>query len=163
MSVSRSRPAPHLEHLAAKRAAELIKGVPTGSSFEISSGDDLCDILELLVPEVLRHRYPQWRRESIDGFFFSLASKTGAASADLGGTCILMQDQTVTPFVLSLRLSSRGGLDTLRVRLGEAGGGLLGISGPACNSRAAETLLTGLADRMDRVTWVYDATAKSSR
>lgn len=151
-----SRRSPDLERLAAEHVASYLEGVIVGLSLPIDSSAPLCDVLELLVPEILRRDSPEWLEESIDGFIFSSAVKTGQASAELVGICILISDQTVTPFVLSIRLSDRHRFESLRIRLGEPGSGSLGISGPPCNSRAAQTLLAGLTERLDTVKWVYD-------
>jgi hypothetical protein len=123
----------------------------------ISSSSDICDTLELLIPQVLRVERPEWERESIDGFYFSHAVKRGSASAELAGTCILISDQTVTPFHLDLTFAEDGRLRPSLIRLGEPGDGPLGISGPGCNSRAATELLAGLDARLDGIDWVYSA------
>jgi hypothetical protein len=148
--------------VAAEQVANYLEPVPIGSSLAIDSSAPLCAILELLVPEVLRRSNPEWQEESIDGFFFSSAIKTGDASAELVGTCILISDQTVTPFALSIHVSDRHQLDALRIRLGEPGTGPLRISGPACNSRAARTMLMTLNQRVERVHWVYDVAVGSA-
>ena len=147
---------PDLRRLAAEHLAAHLDRVPVGSSFVIDSSAALCDVLELLVPESLRPTNPEWQKESIDGFFFASAVKTGEGSAEMAGTCILISDQSVTPFALSVSLADNHRIETLRVRLGEPGGGRLGISGPACNSRAGEELLQGLVSRLGDVRWKYD-------
>jgi len=149
---------PDLELLAARQLADLLENVVIGASVPISSSSDICDTLELLVPQVLRVARPEWERESIDGFDFSHAVKRGVASAELAGMCILISDQAVTPFRLDLTIADDGSLRSSSIRVGEPGNGPLGISGPACNSRAAAELLAGLDARMDRIDWVYSAT-----
>jgi hypothetical protein len=133
-----------------------LDGVAVGSPLSVDSGSDLGDTLELFIPELLRRNHGEWEKESIDGFFFSSALKTRELSARLMGTCILISDQTVTPFSLELSLSQAGTLRSVRVRLGEPGAGALGISGPAVNSPAARKVLLDLMGRIDRVDWAYD-------
>src|SRR4051812_43693379 len=116
------RRSPDLERLAAEQVSTYLERVSVGSSLPIDSSAALCDILELLVPEILRRSNPEWQKESIDGFFFSTAVKTADVSAQLAGTCILISDQTVTPFALSLRLSDAHRFHEIRIRLGEPGG-----------------------------------------
>lgn len=154
---------PDLQRLAATQLAGYVASVNVGSSLPIDSSAALYDILELLVPELLRRRNPEWQQESIDGFFLSSAIKTGEASAELTGTCILISDQRVTPFTLGMRLSDPHGFEWLRIRLGEPGGGPLRISGPTCNSRAARNMLEALNGRVDEVNWVYDIEFAASR
>lgn len=153
---------PNLERLAAEQVAGHLKRAHPDSSLAIDSSAALCDILELLVPEVLGRTNPEWQNESIDGFFFSSAVKTGNSSAELSGTCILISDQAVTPFALSMRLVGSHAFESLRIRLGEPGSGPLGISGPACNSRAAMQMLEGLNARLNTVRWRYDVTIEAS-
>jgi hypothetical protein len=150
------RRSPDLERIAATQLSALLDGVAVGSPLAVDSSSDMCDTLEVLIPAILRRRHPEWERESLDGFFLSRAVKTDRVSADFAGTCILIADQTVTPFALSLSLSDAGGFAFHRIRLGEPGTGGLGISGPACHSRAALELLSALNERLDRVAWVYD-------
>ena len=147
---------PDLARLAADRLGDLLANVPVGQTVLIDATSDLRDILERLIPQILRGEHPEWERESIDGFFFSDATKRTTASIVLAGMCILISDQTATPFLAELNLAADGGLRPLRIRLGEAGHGPLGISGPICYSRAADELLAGLNARLDRIEWVYD-------
>lgn len=144
-----------LERLVAEQLAGYIDRVPIGGTLAVKSSSELCDMLERLVPQVLRRTYPEWGKESIDGFFFSQAVKSSATSAELAGTCILISDQTVTPFALELTLSESGTLAAATMSVGEPGEGALGISGPGCNSRAAQELLFLLNERLARVEWQY--------
>jgi hypothetical protein len=147
---------PDLERLAASQLAARLEGLAVGSLLSVDSSSDLCDTLELLIPEILRLEHREWEKESIDGFFFSSAVKSDERSSELAGTCILISDQTVTPFALNVSLTETGMFRSFRIRLGELGTGPLGISGPACNSRAAQEMLFALNGRLDRVDWVYD-------
>ena len=149
---------PNLERLAAEQIAACLQGVPVGSPLAVDSSSDLCDTLELLIPEILRREHPEWERESIDGFFFSTAVKSNEGGAELWGTCILISDQTVTPFWLDLSLSDPGVFEAVRIKLGEPGAGALGISGPVCTSRAAVEMLDDLNARLEQVAWVYEVT-----
>ena len=154
--MNRNGPPSDLERTAAEQLAASLKGVSLGSPLAIDSSSDLCFTLELLLPEMLRRAHHEWADESIDGFFFSSAVKTGEMSADLIGTCVLMTDQTVTPFFLSVNVADSESLAEVRIRLGEAGSGPLGISGPKCTSPAAQELLSSLNDRLAKVRWTYD-------
>lgn len=148
---------PDLHKLVGTQLGALLGLVDVGAQLPIGPPCALCDVLELLVPQILRRKYEEWETESLDGFFFASAVKTDEESAELVGICILITDQTVTPIALDLTLL-KGSLHSLRVRLGEAGRGSLGISGPDCNSPDARELLLALNARLDRIEWVYDAT-----
>lgn len=146
-----------LEHTLASELGALLKGAAVGAELAISPSAPVCYTLELFLPEKLRHRYAEWARESLDGFFIASAKKIGPAAVDLVGTCILIGDQTVTPFRAGFAISDAGdSISAHRVRVGEPGHGPLGISGPPCNSKAARRLLEGLIARLDSVRWVYD-------
>lgn len=147
-----------LARIAAEKVATCLEGVPIGAQLALDSSSALCDTLEVLLPEVLRGDHPEWDRESLDGFFFSSTLKSGERAAELAGTCTLISDQTVTPFALTFNLSGSREFRSLRIRLGESGGGPLGISGPDCNSRAAQEMLLAINARMDLIDWVYDVT-----
>jgi hypothetical protein len=147
---------PDLEQLAATQLAACLAGVPVGSRLAIDSSSEVCFTLERLIPEILSSEHPEWRRESIDGFFIASAIKSDEDSAELAGTCILISDQTVTPFALNLSLLPSRRFGAVRIRLGEPGGGRLCISGPGCNSWAAQNMLLALNARLESVHWAYD-------
>lgn len=144
-----------LARLAASQLEACLNGVDVGASLPIDSASGLCSTLEYLIPAVLRQAHREWDGESLDGFYISSAMKSGETGAALAGTCILISDQTVTPFALDVNLVDAR---TFRIRLGEPGSGRLGISGPAVNSSAARKMLWALDDRLERVDWAYDVT-----
>lgn len=135
---------------------ELFEGVAVGDALPIDPSSELCPVMERLVPDMLLAHHREWAVESIDGFFFSSAVRSGDLAAALAGTCILIRDQRVTPFAFDLSLADPHTLRAMRIRLGEPGGGPLGISGPACNSSAARILLWTLSDRLKQVDWAYE-------
>ena len=147
---------PDLWAIAAGQLAESVLQASKGSEVGDPSLHGLEDTLELLVPQVLGAKYPAWERESIDGFNFSSPPRSSGNSLCVFGTCILISDQTVTPFLLELVLSSdRSTIRSLKIRVGEPGVGELGISGPNCRSRGAARALATLDTRIDTVHWVY--------
>lgn len=146
-----------LEAKLASALRELLAGVAVGAEVNVDPSADFCSSLEVVLPRLLRLRHSEWAKESLDGVFVALARKTGPAALQLAGTCILITDQTVTPLLVDLVLSSFGeSIESIRVRLGEPGGGPLGISGPDCNSQAAEHLLATLTTRLDEILWSYE-------
>lgn len=152
------QPSGDLTSQLASELQELMAELPIGARFAVLESEDICHSLELFVPLVLRSRYPEWENESLDGIFVARAIKTSQAEAEIIGTCILISDQTVTPFLLNLEISEKfetKSVTAVRVLLGEPGGGRLGISGPPCNSRGAQQLLMSLVDRIGEVSWSY--------
>jgi hypothetical protein len=149
---------PDLKQVAASELAELLEGVAVEWPLPIDPSSEIGYTLELLIPKMLRRQHPEWLEETIDGFFYSSAVKSDERSAELAGTCILMSDQTVTPFRLNMRISDAGAFEFFRIRLGEAGEGRLGISGPPWRSSAARALYWDLNTRLEEVAWVYDLT-----
>lgn len=151
---------PSLESQLAAELRDLLSGVPVGAEFDVAPSADLCFSLELFVPRLLCGTYPEWARESLDGFFVAVARKIRPRAARLVGTSILITDQTVTPFMFELEVSPTGdSITSFRVSIGEPGGGALGISGPECNSRQAKNLLAGIAERVDSVDWSFAITS----
>ena len=146
----------NLETRIATELKGLLAGVPTGSDVTVSPSSAFCSALEIFVPRVLRRRYPEWAAESLDGLFVASARKTDAEAVEIIGTSILISDQTVTPLQINLAFAPPGdGIQSFRVRLGEPGGGRLGVSGPGCNSQGARTLLATVVARSSSIDWVY--------
>lgn len=145
-----------LETQLATELDTLLRDLPVGGTLIVPASAEVCYSLELVLPQVLRARYPEWATESLDGIFVARATKTGKGSVEFVGTCILISDQTITPFLVELRLSpAADAISSIRLMLGEPGGGRLRISGPPCNSRDADRLLALLISRLDAVDWVY--------
>ncbi|MDP3236531.1 MAG: hypothetical protein Q8N26_27315 [Myxococcales bacterium] len=147
-----------LVEFLATELEELTRGVRVGAAFEVPPDSRLCSSLEFFLPQLLKARFAKWRWESLDGFFVARATCTGPTAVELIGTCILISDQTVTPFLVQLevlRSASSSSVAVPRLLLGEPGGGQLGISGPPCNSTAASRLFSELLDRIADVKWSY--------
>jgi hypothetical protein len=149
----------NLQHLEIQIASELnalLAAVPVGTTFTVSPASMLCSSMELLLPHLLSRQHPEWKKESLDGIFIANAIKTDTLAVQFVGTCILISDQTVTPLLVDLALTSSGeSIASFRVCLGEPGGGPLGISGPACNSRGAKQLLAMISNRVKDIRWSY--------
>jgi hypothetical protein len=157
MVTGRHRSGPSPRAILASDLQALLAGKALGSEFTLDPAADICCTLEHFIPTVLVRQFPEWASESLDGIFVARAIKTGAGSAELVGTCILISDQTVTPFRIVLTLSSSGeDVEVERLCLGEPGTGRLGISGPACNSSRALKVLATVVARLDTITWSYD-------
>jgi hypothetical protein len=57
------------------RGFRVDRGGGVGASLELTSGSSLCGILERLIPQLLAGQHPEWRGESLDGFYFSHARR----------------------------------------------------------------------------------------
>ena len=148
--------AKRVEAIVAAEVAAMTAGMPIGAEFAVASSARICPALEYFIPQLLCRTFPEWKGESLDGFFIARARKTGPRAVELVGTCILITDQAVTPFMLTLESSpSRDSVTSHRVHLGERGRGPLGISVADCNSTKAARLLETLVARLDRVSWTY--------
>ncbi len=147
---------PDLIRKAGSQLATAIDGVEAGASLPIDSSSPLSGTLEYLVPRLLARDHREWLGESLDGLYLSSARKSDSRSAVLTGLCILISDQTVTPFTLSLSMAEDATLSAVRIRLGEPGGGQLGISGPAAGSSEVLKRLWALEARLGAVDWTYD-------
>ena len=148
--------------VAERRLAEEVLAATScqdvGDSFTPTPDSEICSYLERYVPEVLSRKYGVWSGESLDGVFVIQGSVTNSCRVSLLGTAILLRDQRVAPLLVEVEASSSGdSIVSYRIRLGEPGGGPLGISGPACNSGASSRLLHRLPNRvaLQRVDWVF--------
>lgn len=145
-----------LEFQLASELVRELRELPIGVEFSVSPSADICASIELFLPKLLRVEHPEWERESLDGIFVARAVKTENLAAEFLGTGVLISDQTVTPFMVRLKLTpSTKSFESVQIRLGEAGGGHLGISGPSCNSPDAGLLLSTLRTRKNEIRWVY--------
>lgn len=146
-----------LERRVAADLSSWLEGLPVGAEFSVEPTAEVCASLELYIPRLLQEKYEQWKRESLDGVRVACAYKTGPNAARIGGTCILITDQSVTPFLLEAVASSSGqALESFRVCVGEAGDGPLGISGPDWGSSESAILSATIADRIDNVDWSFE-------
>jgi hypothetical protein len=151
-----------LESIVASDLSALLENVSIGSALKVEPSANLLFALELYIPQLLSRRYSEWKKESLDGFFLANARKIGSETAEFAGLCILISDQTVTPVLIRLTLtSSRDSIAAYQVFLGEPGGGHLGISGPPCTSPHAQRLLDTVSARLNNIRWSYAITSDS--
>lgn len=159
MSACQSREISRAEVALARELAVALADFAVGEEVSLPPSSDICASLELVLPALLRAEHAEWERESLDGVFVAKAVKTAASGIRLVGTAILISDQTVTPVYAELESAFpvNAALSKFDVRIGEAGGGALGVSGPPCRSRAAAALLVSVASRSPSIVWAYTA------
>jgi len=147
--------------LAAEVASTLDQ---PGEVLKVESSSDLSASLELFIPAALANGHPRWAGESLDGIYVSLARRIDTRALELLGTCILISDQTRVPVHATFRLSAVGEISAYALRLGEPGGGPLGISGPPTTSGQASRLHDRLLNRfaLGQVDWVYEVSFDSA-
>jgi hypothetical protein len=111
--------------------------------------------LEFFIPATLSNKYPYWNHESLDGFFLSKAEKVDAETAQLVGVCILISDQTVTPFEAKLKVSSlEEKIDWMECRVGQRSKGN-GDMERTPHSRWRHNPLIGMENSKEPIDWVY--------
>jgi hypothetical protein len=116
---------------------------------------ELLGCLEFFIPEVLRGIYPEWDRESLDGFDLTVARKTDEFEAEFFGLCILISDQSLTPIHVCLQIDAAANEVTwLECRLGELGDHGL-VRTPYNRLHAALRRVLALNGRADQIDWVY--------
>jgi len=146
------------EEVANRCLLAVLSNLRVGDSIEDSEDfGKFQSALERFLPECLAERYPSpWGHESLDSFRFALARKVGPDEAEFLGVCLLISDQTWTPFRALLKASSTdAGLERVDFTLGEAdevGGGIVRM--PFASSKLTE-LLFRLANRPESVDWTY--------
>lgn len=151
-----SVPKDRLASVLAVELKALLGPERVGGLITIAPDSDLCSALELFLPRLLRSVYPAWNTESLDGLFVEQAVKSNESTLVIRGACIIMSDQTLTPFFAELFVSQEANARiACLIRLGEPGRGTLGISGPKCASREATGYRQVLIDRYEHIQWVY--------
>jgi hypothetical protein len=118
----------------------------------------VCVGLEYFLPPLLVDVYPYWKGESLDGFFFSEARKTGPGQAELYGMCILISDQTLTPVHIHTRVAtSEEKINWMECRLGKRGEGKGDMERVPWHQWHNEPFVA-LPNSKERVDWVYRVT-----
>jgi hypothetical protein len=149
------------EETAAKALRALLLKRPVGFSFlDDAAWDDLRRVessLEFFLPEVLAKIYSDWERESLDGFYFTVARKTDEFAAEFFGLCIIITDQTLTPIHLCLEIAeNHDEVTRLECRLGELGENGM-VRTPYRLKPIADKRVIALDGWVDRIDWVYKA------
>jgi hypothetical protein len=110
-----------LEVLLARGLRDACRNVRVGC--DISQSDAFATVtsaLEGYLPSVLGEVHASWKHESLDGVFHELAIKTAECQAQIAGLCILISDQTLTPYHVQLRHALNADeIEWLDCRLGE--------------------------------------------
>lgn len=121
------------ERIVERELRRLLRERAVGESFHLDYENDgeLLVALERFVPEVLAAAYDEWRFAGLDGMYDVVAIRVDPNSLELAGTALLLRDQCFTPIHARLGVG-RGATAALHgeIRIGEPGGGSLGISGP---------------------------------
>ena len=127
-----------------------INGAAVGS--DISQAPGFADInaaLEHYLPAVLCEVLNYWKDESLDGVFNELATVTAPRQVEIAGTCILISDQTLTPFHLQLHVASDvDEIEWLDCRLGEIRDGAM-LRAPYSTGKG----LRPIAHRLQSIEW----------
>ncbi len=130
----------------------LLASLPRQSAIrESEEFRDVLVSLEFFIPEVLREIHQDWEDESLDGVLPAVARKLGNDEIEIVGHCILISDQTLTPFHLRLQLDpTEEAASWLECRLREAAS-----SGMTRAPYKQDISLAKLLGRPDRMEWVY--------
>jgi hypothetical protein len=138
----------------------LLSERPVGFDFLKDEGEwerlrDVEGSLEFFIPEVLAGVYADWERESLDGFYLTIARKADDLEAEFFGLCILIIDQTLTPIHVCMEIAANANEVTwLECRLGELGDHGM-VRTPYGPMTAAHRRVIALNGRADKIDWVY--------
>ena len=149
------------ERIASGTLSRVLDVLTPGARIEESEDlRELLGALERYLPEVLRRAYPEaWRCESLDGLYLAGAIKTGVRTAELTGMCILITDQTLTPFQVGLRVAATADhIEWVHCRLGERLDGEL-LRVPYASTKWRKRLHAFDASMVE---WVYDVEAPAA-
>jgi hypothetical protein len=154
------------EEILARTLDQMLPGLEVGASLDVEAAEfrDAAVAFEFFVPAILRVNYGFWDRESLDGFRFAVARKTGPRSVEFLGLALLILDQSWIPMDLRVELVDRlPAVRRVKCRLGEAGGGVGGLRTVPYGAREADGLLAGLPGRRDEIRWIFEAEAGVGR
>lgn len=144
---------PTLEQRIASRLRVLLAELPNGADIPDSESlEYVLTGLTYFVPTVLKEIHPECRWMALDDISPARVRKTGDREFECFGMCCFVQDQTITPLHLRLRVAETvDGFDRCELKLGEAG--------PAGMVRkpweSLYRLLPTLEDREASITWTY--------
>ena len=110
--------------------------------------------LEYFVPATLAEVYPDWKNESLDGFYRVTLRKIGSREVEFFSLCILITDQTTTPIHLKFKLhDATDAISSLDFRVGEKSAeGMIRLK---WQKHAIADRLHELAKRKSQIQWVY--------
>ena len=116
---------------------------------------EVASCLEYFIPDVLSEVHAEWEYESLDGVLPVVARKTAELEAEILGHCILISDQTVTPFHLRLQLSPASReVSWLECRFGKRG--KHGMERMPYDSRFKDAAaLYSMRETRHLIDWVY--------
>ena len=147
------------EAVAARSAETILAAHSVGDDIaETEALADLLSALELVIPSVLRLTYPaEWRFESLDGFRLALAQKISATELELLGLCLLISDQTWTPFTARLRQSpDRSSISAISCQVGACDRSNEMTRLPHGSARESK-LLSEVSERVGKIRWRFSA------
>jgi hypothetical protein len=152
------------ERRIARALRALLEGVePGGALGETIQLLVVLGGLEYFLPQVLAEVYPHWKKGSLDGFFVSEAKKLADNQAELRGVCLLISDQSITPFHVQIQLStSADEIEWMECRLGKRGEGAGGMERVPWSRWKGHTY-SFLQDSLKPTGWAYAVTFGQKR
>ena len=125
--------------------------VPVGS--DVSGAEAFAEclrMLEMYLTLMLREVHQFWKYESLDGVYCEFAIKTGPLQVQLAGQCILITDQTLTPYHLELRAARDADeIEWLDCRLGEV------CKGQLVRVPYREWKTPSVVNRLGKIEWKF--------
>lgn len=144
------------EKLLARSVRAALADVPVGGSIHESA--HMADVklaLQFWTPQVLG-----WDEESLDGWRFSVATKTAEGEVELLGLGLLISDQRWTPMRIVIRVSrTADAVVAYYCGLGEPGNGKAGIVRLPYRSQEAQQMLDRPPDIIRATRWAFSARA----
>ena len=112
----------------------------------------VCSYLEVIISELFRQKYKEWKFESLDGIFPSKAFRIDKCRISISGMCILISDQCLIPLLVRLKISElHNQIDSIECKIGEKSeNGIIKI--PYSSNKWRKKLET--LD-VDQINWCY--------
>jgi hypothetical protein len=146
------------EEVASRCLRSVLADLSEGEQIvESEDFEELQSALEHFLPSILCDAYPaQWRHESLDGFRFAVARKTGPQEAELLGLCLRVSDQAWTPLQVRLRAAAEvDAISWVSCKLGDGGASGERMTGLPYESTRAGKFLFSVAETPERINWTF--------
>jgi hypothetical protein len=107
--------------ILAGKLGRLLDELAQESAIEISqTPEDFLSALEFFIAGIFQNKFEEWKYESLDGIYITRATKTNVNEAEFTGMCLLISDQTLTPFYACLKITqSKDEIEWCHCKLGE--------------------------------------------
>jgi hypothetical protein len=146
----------NIEERTAQSLRSVLDPLPPGNIEDSERLRNFLGDLEFFLPVVLSEVYLHWKHESLDGLLPEVSRKISTREGEFIGMCILMDDQSLVPYHVRLRVSPlRDVIEWMECKLGESGSGRGGmVRSP---DQYSEKRIFTMLSRPEMIDWAFKA------